>query len=91
MVLDTSSGIINIMRKEKYHVMRTARVTRTGCLIQLEYLEIISNINMLKVNTLDSWPDYLHSKAAARISATHTSVRNIEYAIVARLVMLGSI
>lgn len=46
---------------------------------------------MLKVNTGDSWPLYLHNKAAARISATHTSVRNIEYAIVARLVMLGSI
>ena len=86
--MDTSSGMINIMRKEKYQVMRTARVTRTGCLIQLEYLEIISN--MLKVNTLDSRPPYLHNKAAARISATHTSVRNIEYAIVARLVMLGS-
>ena len=82
--MDTSSGMINIMRKEKYQVMRTARVTRTGCLIQLEYLEIISN--MLKVNTLDSRPPYLHNKAAARISATHTSVRNIEYAIVARLV-----
>jgi len=38
MVLDTSRGIISMMRKEKYQVMRTARVTSTGCLIQLEYL-----------------------------------------------------
>ena len=77
--MDTSSGMINMMRKEKYHVIRTARVTRTGCLIQLEYLEIIST--MLKVNTLDSRLSYLHNRAAARMSATHTSVRNIEYAI----------
>ena len=82
MVLDTSSGIIKIMRKEKYHVIRTARVTRTGCLIQLEYLEMEIISNMLKVTTLDSRLPYLHNKAAARISATHTSVRNIEYAIV---------
>ena len=37
-MLDTSRGMISMMRKEKYHVIRTARVTSTGCLIQLEYL-----------------------------------------------------
>ena len=46
---------------------------------------------MLKVNTLDNWPPHLHNKAAARMSATQTSVRNIEYAIVDLLVMLGTL
>ena len=47
---------------------------------------------MLKVNTLDNWPPHLHNKAAARMSATQTSVRNIEYAIVVDLlVMLGTL
>ena len=46
---------------------------------------------MLKVNTLDNWPPHLHNKTAARMSATHTSVRNIEYAIVDLLVMLGTV
>jgi len=38
MVFDTSSGIIKIMRNEKYQAVSTARVTKTGCLIQFEYL-----------------------------------------------------
>ena len=46
---------------------------------------------MLKVNTLDNWPPHLHNKTAARMSATQTSVRNIEYAIVDLLVMLGTL
>ena len=38
-VFDTSRGMINIMRKEKYQATRTAKVTKTGCLIQFEYLD----------------------------------------------------
>lgn len=38
MVLDTSRGMMKMMRKEKYQAVRTASVTNTGCLIQLEYL-----------------------------------------------------
>ena len=38
MVLDTSRGMMKMIRKEKYQAVRTASVTNTGCLIQLEYL-----------------------------------------------------
>jgi len=38
MVLDTSRGMMKMMRNEKYQAVRTANVTRTGCRIQLEYL-----------------------------------------------------
>jgi len=38
MVFDTSRGIMKMIRNEKYHATRTARVTKTGCRIQLEYL-----------------------------------------------------
>lgn len=38
MVLDTSSGMMKMMRKEKYQAINTAIVTKMGCLIQFEYL-----------------------------------------------------
>lgn len=38
MVLETSRGMMKMMRNEKYHAVKTARVTSTGCRIQLEYL-----------------------------------------------------
>lgn len=37
-VFDTSSGMMKMMRNEKYHAVRTATVTNTGCLITFEYL-----------------------------------------------------
>ena len=37
-VFDTSNGMMRTMRNEKYQATRTARVTRTGCRIQFEYL-----------------------------------------------------
>ena len=39
MVFDTSRGMMKIIRKEKYQATKTARVTKTGCLIQFEYLD----------------------------------------------------
>ena len=39
MVFDTSRGIMKMIRNEKYHATKTARVTKTGCRIQLEYLK----------------------------------------------------
>lgn len=38
MVLDTSRGMMKMMRNEKYQAVNTASVTRIGCLIQFEYL-----------------------------------------------------
>ena len=38
MVLDTSSGMMKMIRKEKYQAINTAIVTKMGCLIQFEYL-----------------------------------------------------
>jgi len=38
MVLDTSRGMMKMIRNEKYQATKTARVTMTGCRIQLEYL-----------------------------------------------------
>ena len=37
-VLDTSSGMMKMIRKEKYQAINTAIVTKMGCLIQFEYL-----------------------------------------------------
>jgi len=44
-----------MIRKEKYHATRTARVTKIGCLIQLEYLhnnaaEMINAVITSKIN-----------------------------------------
>ena len=39
MVFDTSRGMMKMMRKEKYQAIKTASVTKTGCLIQSEYLD----------------------------------------------------
>jgi len=38
MVLETSRGMMKIMRNEKNQAVKTARVTSKGCLIMLEYL-----------------------------------------------------
>jgi len=44
-----------MIRKEKYQATRTARVTKTGCLIQFEYLhnnaaEMINAVITSKIN-----------------------------------------
>jgi len=38
MVDDTSRGITNIISREKYQAMSTAKVTRIGCCFQFAYL-----------------------------------------------------
>jgi len=55
MVFDTSRGMMKMIRKEKYQAVRTASVTKTGCLIQFEYLhnkaaEMINAVITSKTN-----------------------------------------
>lgn len=51
MVLDTSRGMMKMIRKEKYQAVRTASVTNTGCLIQLEYLHNNTAASMKAMQT----------------------------------------
>ena len=75
MVFDTSSGMMKIIRKEKYQAIRTASVTSTGCLIQFEYLDNCK-VNQ-RIGLVQDLP-HLHNNAAEMMNAVMMSKTNKE-------------
>lgn len=86
MVLETSRGMMKMMRKEKYQAVSTANVTNTGCLIQLEYLHNKAAASIKAMQTSKAKTVYAMLQIAGQslsfqlsASARHTFISFLKY------------